>query len=114
MIIINNVKLAESEAEFKDSLFVKGGTCAGYAKRFKNEIKIFNPQNELVGVLNKYGVLANASLQVINGKSRYWYCFADIDIIGRFPDYMSKADLADNLCIKKEYKPNGELHFIYK
>ena len=73
MLIFGNSKFAENKTEMIDSLFETGGTCTGYAKRNKREIKLFNIQNELFAVINRYGLLCSA-IKMENNK--YWYTFA--------------------------------------
>jgi hypothetical protein len=57
MITINGYKFAESDEEFIDSLFTSSeGTCAGYAKRYKRHIHLYNMQKELIGDFVGWGV----------------------------------------------------------
>jgi len=98
MISINNKKFAESENESLDSLFKGTSTCVGYAKRLKRQIKLFDHQKKLVGIINRFGVLCLATKQD-NGK--YWYSYGDIDIIGRYPSFEAEY-LAVDSCNSKD------------
>jgi len=102
MIILNNKKFAENETEFTESLFNRsiglpwaGGTCAGYAKRLKRRIKLYNIQKELIGTINKYGVLCCATK--IDGS--YWYSYADINIIGAWDSYLNQYETINSLAV---------------
>lgn len=75
MIVLNGKKFAESEKEFINSLHKSGGTCAGYYKPLKRQVKIMNPAKKLIAVVTCYGVLLKAS-KLEDGK--YWYNFGDI------------------------------------
>ena len=81
MININGALFAESNDEVLNSLFkpVNGQTVTNTAKRYKRQIKLFNMQSELIGVINKYGVICHAR-KLENGKT--WFSYADIDEIG--------------------------------
>ena len=78
MIIIKNNKFAESESEYIESLFAPGGTCKGYAKRYKKQIVLQDHNKVKVGVITCHGVIAKAT-KVDNG---WWYSYGDIDLIG--------------------------------
>jgi hypothetical protein len=97
MITLNGNKFAETENEFLNSLFTLE-TCSGYAKRLKRKIKIFNIQNELIAVVNRWGVLCCAS-KLASGK--YWYSHATVKEIGEYSLCQKDKDL-ENLIIKKE------------
>ena len=104
MILINGKAFAENEGEFTNSLFepINGQTCAGYSRRTLRTVKLFNVQNELIGVINRHGVLCNA----LKVRGRYWYSFADIDEIGEVVDHNFQNDL-DRIYTRKEYKNTG-------
>lgn len=106
MIILNNVKFAESENEMINSLFDKDVTCSGYAKRHKRKIELFNIQHELIGVINKHGVLCNAR-KLDNGK--YWYSYSQINIIGEFKSYRDEVETVEKLRVSSDKSGN-----IYK
>lgn len=89
MITLNGKDFAENEQEFINSLFTKGGTCVGYAKRNKCSITLMDHQKNKVGVINKHGVLCKATKQE-DGK--YWYSYGDIDIIGAYSSYMQSVE----------------------
>ena len=89
MIVINNKKFALNDSEFTDSLFKSGGTCIGYYKPLKNQIKLFDMNNNLVGSITKHKVLAKATKQD-NGK--YWYSYGTIDIIGEHESYRQQIN----------------------
>lgn len=89
MIILNNKKFAENENEFIDSLFEKGGSCVGYAKKNKSSITIQDHNKNKIGVINKHGCLLNAS-KLKCGK--WWYNFATIKLIGDYKSYMQSVE----------------------
>lgn len=103
MIILNDKAFAESEQEFTNSLFnpINGCTCAGYAKRLKRQIKLFDHQRKLVGVINKYGVLCCAHV-LENGK--VWYNFADIPLIGKYESYTRSVEEPVSYATQTDYK----------
>jgi len=101
MIILNNKKFAETEDEFINSLFKVGGTCVGYAKRLKRQIKLFNHKKTQVGVINQHGVLGSATPQK-DGKT--WYSYMDIKIIGEYKSYAQEKDKIESLSINKDSK----------
>ena len=105
MIVLNSVKFAENESEMIDSLFSSGGTCSGYAKRLKHQIKLFNIQKELIGTINQNGCLCKATL-LDNGK--YWYSFADIPLLGEYihtiQDEIYKLHIKTDIGGKRHYK----------
>ena len=88
MITLNGVKLAKNDTEFIDSLFDKGGTCAGYYKVTKRNIEILDHQKNKVGrlAMNKWNELI--LLKASKHDNGYWYSSCDIDIIGKYQDYM--------------------------
>jgi hypothetical protein len=89
MITLNGKKFAANEAEFTSSLFDKNGTCVGYYKRMKNNVKLFDMQMNLIGVINKHGCLCCATL-LETGK--YWYSFATIKLIGEYESYRQSTE----------------------
>jgi hypothetical protein len=89
MIELNGKKFAESEQEFISSLFEKGGTCAGYAKRNKESVTLNNIQREKIGVINKHGVLCKAT-KLEGGK--WWYSHGTINEVGEYADYMRSVE----------------------
>ena len=99
MIVLNGKKFAENETEFTDSLFEGGGTCVGYAKRLKRQIKITDHNKNIVGVINKHGVLCCAT-PLDNGK--IWYSYADIDLIGKW-DYSDMRETIDTLSAGRDW-----------
>jgi hypothetical protein len=62
MIVLNNEKFAENEKEFTDSLFVSGGTCVGYAKGLKRQIKLYDAQKNLIGIMKELHYLFETAL----------------------------------------------------
>jgi len=102
MITLNNKHFAENETEFTNSLFAPGGTCAGYAKRLKRHIKLYDHNKELIGVINKHGVLCRA-IKTDNG---YWYSYGDIKQVGRWRSYLNQCDTIADLAIKRNVKGN--------
>jgi len=88
MITLNGSKFAETETEFLDSLFNTGGTCKGYAKRYKRHVKLFNMQKDLIGVVNRFGLLACAT-ETIDGT---WYSFATIKEVGTYESFRASRE----------------------
>jgi len=90
MIYLNGKKFAENHNEFIESLFSSPNTCVGYAKADrKGQVVLEDHQHKRVGVINAHGVLCHAS-KLENG--RYWYCHADIKVIGKFSSYIKQIE----------------------
>jgi len=106
MIMINGKKFAENDGDMTDSLFQHGGTCVGYAKRYKRQIVLSNIQKERIAVINKHGVLCCATKQPEGG---YWYSFATVKEIGRFIKYSDEANVGRDLSVSNS--PSG---YCYK
>ena len=101
MLTLNNKKFAETEQEFTDSLFKKGGTCTGYAKRLKRQVQLFDHHHKQIGVINKNGVLCCVSFpKVLKGKK--WYSFATIKEIGKL-SLMEEFEQINKLVINKNH-----------
>lgn len=94
MITLNGKKFAANNNEFTLSLFDKTGTCVGYYKRMKNSVKLFDMQRNMIGVINKRGVLCCAT-KLDDGK--YWYSYATIKIIGEYESYMQSVEDPKNI-----------------
>ena len=109
MITINGKNFAEEEKEFLNSLETTKA-CIGYAKRYKRQIKLFNDQNNLIGVITKYGVLACATKQA---DGRYRYSYATIKEVGEHKNYSEMRDEIDNLALNKTSTGNF-LEYIYQ
>jgi len=84
---------------------------AGYARRLKRQIKLFNTDNELIGVINKWGALLCAT-KLDDG--RYWYNFSTIQEIGEYASYMQSRDEIDSLAVAKTAHSNGERLYRFK
>ena len=91
MIILNGQKFAANDKEVIDSLFIAGGTCAGFYKMGKNKVTLFDLQHNLVGGINKHGVL-HASHRQSDG--RYWHSFATIKQVGEYESYRQGCEEA--------------------
>ena len=89
MVIINGKKFVENDAEFIDSLFAPGGTCVGYVRANKRSITLMDMQQQKVGAITRYGVLACATK--LDG-GQWWYTHATIGIIGEHASYMREQD----------------------
>ena len=109
MIILNGKKFAETEEEMENSLFESGGTCVGYAKRLQRQVKLFNHQKALIGVINGHGVLCSASK--IDGKN--WYSFCTIKEIGEYKSYMQSVEEPEKLAVKREFNPSKSCYNLY-
>jgi len=88
MLTLNGKRFAENENEFIDSLFHAGGTCVGYARKNKLSIVLLDHNKARVGVINRHGVLCRADKR----DGAYWYCYGDIDIIGRYESYIQQVN----------------------
>ena len=88
MITLNNVKFAENEKEYTDSLFKLGGTCNGYYKRLKRKVKLYDRQKNLIGVINAYGVLLKATKRQ-DGR----YCYSFGEVVGVYSFYHESMDI---------------------
>ena len=109
MIILNGVKLAENKQEMINSLF-SIQTCSGYATRLKRQIKIFNHKHDMVGVINRYGVICHAR-KIDNGN--YWYTYADINLLGNNYSLKLQKEDIERYAIHKEYIA-GETLYTFK
>jgi len=96
MITLNGKKFAENDNEITESLFETGGTCVGYAKRYSRRINLFDLQHTKVGVINRECVLGCAS--IVNG--RWWYSYADIDLVGKYESYMQERNELESLATR--------------
>jgi len=88
MITLNGKKFAETESEFTDSLFDRGGTCVGYAKRNRKSVTLLDHNREKIGVINGHGVLC-AARKLDSGK--WWYSYADIPQVGKYESYSQEV-----------------------
>jgi len=98
MIVLNGKKFASSEKELTNSLFDSGGTCVGFYTRYKRQVKLFNMQRELIGVINKYGVLSEAT-RLDDGT--YWYSYRKPSLIGEYTTRERMNDIS-NISIDQE------------
>ncbi len=74
MIELNGKKFAESTDELDEN-------CAGTAKRSKRRVQLFNQKGEMIGVINRHGVLCCATRLDCGG---FWYSHATIKEIGEW------------------------------
>ena len=109
MIELNGSKFAECDDEFVNSLFTHGGTCNGYAKRLKRQIKLFNVQKGLIGVINKYGVICKAN-KTVDG---IFYNHGTIKEIGEFGRCSRQIDEVKALAKEKVFL-GGEYVYAFK
>ena len=100
MIILNSSKFAESEDEFTNTLFEAGSTAVGYATRYKRQIKLFNHQKVLIGVVNRWCGLCKAT-KLESGET--WYNHGDIDEIGRYEKYGDQVSELHSLSISGDH-----------
>lgn len=89
MIELNGKRFARDEAEMVESLFHAGGTCSGTYTRAGGEVRLFNPQGELIGVINRHGVLCCAT-RLDDG--RIWFNLATIRLIGAWDSYSRQVE----------------------
>ena len=95
MIILNGSKFSENETEVTENI-------KGYAKRLSRQIKLFNLKNELIGVINREGVLCCAT----KIENAYWYSHADIKEIGDWKSYMNKIETIQALSVRRNKSGN--------
>jgi hypothetical protein len=111
MIILNGKKFAETEKEFTNSLFETGGTCVGYARRTKRTIILEDHNKNRIGVINKWGVLCKASK---TEEGKYWYSFGDIDLIGKYDNYMKEVEEPKSYAVCRDFNAKNETMLIFK
>lgn len=98
MITLNGTLFAENQEEFS-----KNNTCAGFYKRLKRKIELFDKSHALIGIINRFGVLACAT----KVKNRYWYSYATIAQIGEYKSYLKEKTEIQALTIKSEFSRSG-------
>src|SRR5574344_149418 len=97
MKVVNGHKFAECEKEFMDSLFDKSGSCAGYAKTLKREVRFYDLQKTLFAFINADKVAGKAR-KIDNGKN--WYTYADPYFIENIESYAEKCQAIADFCEK--------------
>ena len=98
MIEINGKKFAINDKEFTNSLFKRGGTCIGYYKVTKREIKLYSIQKMQIGVIvKKEKLLAKCT---ILEDCKKWYSYGDIEEIGKFDSYLSKCNQIEKIILE--------------
>ena len=105
VIELNDAKFAETKEEFE------GGSCVGFARRLKRQIKLFNNDNELIGKINCWGVLCKATKM---DDGRHWYNFATIPQIGAYGSYMRSREEIEALAIERTAHPSGDSLYLFK
>ena len=98
MLVINGKKFAVNDKEFTDSLFHRGGTCVGFYKVMKNEIKLYNLQNVQIGVITKKEKVLGKCTILENGKK--WYSYGTIKEIGEHESYVKYREEIENIVNK--------------
>jgi hypothetical protein len=104
MIMIKTKKFAETNQEMISSLFTRGGTCVGYAKRRKRDVVLYDIKRNPVGFINCHGVIGSAS--VSEGKT--WFGYGDIVLVGPL-SLIEKDEICGRVCVDKDV--NG---FVFK
>jgi len=89
VLTLNGKKFALNNKEFTESVFKPNGTCSGYYKPLKKQIKLYDTAKKLIGVITNQGVLAKATIQE-NGK--YWYSYGTIEEIGNHHSYAAQKE----------------------
>lgn len=102
MLTVNGHKYAANNKEFTESLFCKGGTCAGYYKKTRNKILFSDMQGDIFAALvrNKHGNHLVSTTRLEDGKIFYMYGLATSAESVFFPaglGYMAKKDSIDNM-----------------
>lgn len=75
MLTINGRKFAKNDAEFTESLFVPGGTCAGFYKRTAKGVYLYDMRRELIGFMrsdSRFTGLVTA-YKAESGRTRYMF-----------------------------------------
>ena len=91
MLILNGKKFASNNKEFVLSLLKSGGTCIGYYKPFKNRVKLFDAQMNLIGSITCYNVLAK-----YNSRYKTW-SYGTIDEVGAFNSPIDESTQISNI-----------------
>lgn len=88
-IVLNGRRFVKGKSAVVESLFQPGGTASGYYNTRGGVIRLFKPNGELDGVINRYGVLAKATRRD-DGKT--WYSYGDLATVGRWTSYGRRID----------------------
>lgn len=86
---LNGRLFVKGKAAVAETLFQPGGTACGYYETRGGVVRIFKPNGELDGVINRYGVLAKATRRD-DGKT--WYSYRDLETVGRWTSFMQRID----------------------
>lgn len=89
MLVFNGKKFARNDAEYASTLSDEDGAAVGFYRPLKKQIKLYNLQREMIGVVTQYGVLAHAKKLECG---RYWYSHMTIPEIGENPSYMAHRE----------------------
>jgi hypothetical protein len=100
MLMINGIKIAESNKEAIASPFKSGGTATIFAKRTKRKVMLHLANGEPFGVVTN-GVIGSVH-RLENGK--LWYSYGWPDRLGQEPDYAAALDMARALEIGRDSK----------
>jgi hypothetical protein len=115
MIIINNLKFAECEKEFTDSLFAPDGTCCGYAKRSKKGIHFYTMQKEVFAFINHWGVFGTARPLTPeergNSRGKIWYSYGIPEVFGEM-GLVGKGYIVEKLCVRSEHTSDGRKYWF--
>lgn len=96
MLVLNGKKFALNDEEFTDSLFKRGGTCVGYYKVTKREIKLYNIQKMQIGtIVKKEKLLAKCTI-LEDGKK--WYSYGTIKEVGEHESYIAYHNEIKKIC----------------
>ena len=96
MLVLNGKKFALNDEEFTDSLFKRCGTCVGYYKVTKKEIKLYNIQKVQIGVIVKKEKLLAKCTILEDGKK--WYSYGTIKEVGEYESYIEKHNEITKIC----------------
>ena len=115
MIIINNLKFAESEKEFSDSIFDHEGTCYVYAKRTKRAIHFYTMQKKVFAFINHWGVFGTATPltpeERVSSRSKIWYSYGTPEIFGEM-GMVGEMYIVQKLCVKSELTDDGRKYWF--
>jgi hypothetical protein len=100
MLMINGIKIAESNKEAIASLFKTGGTATIFAKRAKRKIMLYLANGEPFAVVTN-GVIGSVH-RLESGK--LWHSYRWPDRLGQEPDYAASLAMAKALEVGRDSK----------
>ena len=102
MVTLAGMKFAENNNEFLETLFHKGTTCCGFAKRLKRQVNIYDMQHNIIGVVTHKLFLACADKRPELG-GKVWYSYGTPEIFKDKDEKELYRDMA-TLSIGRDHK----------